>query len=80
MISGTRRGRGAWGTRDSPPLELLISLKTSSNRLHENRELVSGGRDNSGGRAVSPRQVGYPVGVLPYISYIGMCRPKGYSF
>ena len=22
----------------------------------------------------------YPVGVLPYMGYIGMCTPKGYEF
>ena len=37
----------------------LISLKNSTNRLHENRELVSGGETTLvHGRVVSPRQVG----------------------
>ena len=26
------------------------------------------------------RQPRHPGGVLPYIRYIGMCRPKGYGF
>ena len=26
------------------------------------------------------RVVELPGGVLPYIGYIGMCRPKGYGF
>ena len=36
----------------------LISLKTSTNCLHENANSSRGGRDNSGGRVVSSRQVG----------------------
>ena len=54
------------GTRDKPPPELpgranfsLISLKNSTNCLHENANSSrGGGRDNSGGRVVSSRQVG----------------------
>ena len=38
----------------------LGSLQNSSNPLHDDCEPVSGGRDNSGGRVVSPRQVGKP--------------------
>ena len=36
----------------------LISLKNSTDCLHENTNSSRGGRDNSGGRVVSPRQVG----------------------
>ena len=52
------------GTRDNPPPELPW-VKHSTNRLHEDHQLVSGRRDNlggggggGGGRVVSPRQVG----------------------
>ena len=57
------------GTRDNPPPSYpgranfsLISLKNSTNRTYENanssRKGGGGGGDNSGGRVVSPRQVG----------------------
>ena len=44
-------------TRDNPPPEVTlgelilspVSLKSSTNRLHEDHQLVSGRRDNSGG-------------------------------
>ena len=36
----------------------LIPLKNSTNCLHENVNSSRGGRDNSGGRVVSSRQVG----------------------